>query len=262
MVEPWVHTDIYEVFEAEAWSGKYGDIYSFWYKEVSKVLVSVKVPPWMQEKYRSQKYKMNPMKDLKRFRERWLQLLLRLWGYKPVDPPPELIIALTEYFKALQVPWEKLTRRHNFINYNLVIIIGLEFLGCDEEYAKYFPMMRGEKKLAELCGIILQMFVYLGWQPTRTLLRWTAQRRKQPLRGSKGKAGRRRGKRRKQNPPGDLAQTNLQWSEDKQETTIWSTDPSSLEDFCEGLLRCETETIFQGESLPDLLLPPGTSCVQ
>jgi hypothetical protein len=177
MHDPWIPDDIMDLVEAEAIKDIYPNVDDFDYSDVAKVLGAVVVPLWMQEKYRSQKYKCKPMKDLLRFREKWLQIKWRLTGRKPVDPPDDVIERLTEYFKALQLPWSWVNMgRNNFINYNLVIIIGLEFIGYNE-YIPFFPMMRGSKKnpkkLVELCLIMRSMFEILKWPLTSTIIEWT-----------------------------------------------------------------------------------------
>lgn len=267
IIEPPVEDDIFELFEAEAWTGKYGHPSDYGYHHVAEVLRSVIVPPWMQEKYRSRKFMMKPMTNLKRYRERWLQLLWKLTGVRPVDPPHWLIVALTTYFKGLQVPWNVFNNpalgigRHNFINYNLIIIIGLERLGA-EEYKQFFPMIRGKKKLTELCGQIRRMFEWLGWAPTETLLDWTEPERKRPALLRSGLAGIRRGRKRTRTLPAGRPRRCRPSSACRPRRTRSSSEPLLLELLCENLLSGRMGTAGPEACPPPPPQPPGKSCAQ
>jgi hypothetical protein len=208
MQDPWLPDDIMDLIEAESVKEIYPCVTEFVYHDVAAVLGAVKVPEWMQEKYRSTKYKCRPMKDLMRFREKWLQIKWRLTGVKPVDPPDWVIDGLTTYFKALQVPWSWSSKgRNNFINYNLVIIIGLEFIGAPE-YKIWFPMMKPSKKLVELCSIMKDMFAWLHWPLTETIIQSTEICLQPSGPSQEGSAGNRTGRKRKRTRQAGPARKN------------------------------------------------------
>lgn len=203
--DPPIPDKLYELIEDEAWTGymegRYPHPDDMWFKDISKVCASVRVPKWAQEHYRSRKFKMNPLTSLAKFKEKWLTIKFRLSGVRPVpEEAREAVEPLKDYFRALQAPWDYLTKRRNFINYNLVINIGLERLGM-QRYKVFFPMVRGKKKLRELCAMMMAMFRYLNWEPTGTLSKYAGPRqpgrRRAPL-GLLGNLSKSRGTRTRQ----------------------------------------------------------------
>ncbi len=86
MEDPWIPDDIMDLIEEEAAKEKYPCVDEFECRDISTVLTAIEVPKWMQEKYRSQKFKRRPMASLLKFREKWLQIKWRLTGKKPVEP--------------------------------------------------------------------------------------------------------------------------------------------------------------------------------
>lgn len=191
--DPPIPDPLFELIEDEAWTGylegRYPHPDDVWFRDISKICSSVKVPPPLQEEFRSQKFKMLPLVSLSKYKEKWLTIKYRLSGVSPVPrEAAEAVVPLREYFRALQAPWDYITRRRNFINYNLVINIGLERIGMPQ-YKVFFPMVRGKKKLRELCVMMMDMFRFLNWEPTATLSRYAGVRRSRRTAVSSGPSG-------------------------------------------------------------------------
>lgn len=68
---------------------------------VARILCAVRIPPWLQRKYQSKRYKEEMCKDLHRqkyFSERWLFLRYHWFGVKPQGMTPLLISRLRLHF--------------------------------------------------------------------------------------------------------------------------------------------------------------------
>lgn len=134
--EPRIDPEIMALIEREARKRKYERSYGR--GTIAEILRSVRVPHRLQEKFRSQKFKKLPMTTLNRFNEKWRTIQSRLTGEKMQLPRPDLLRNMRTGFLQLQPVFERVRHssnctggfkchkrfgcRHNFINYNYVII--------------------------------------------------------------------------------------------------------------------------------------------
>ena len=106
-----VPDDVLELVEAELRTGRYGVLCRAGRPEVYRALAAARVPPWMQEKYRSRKFKRYAMRDLRRYYKNWRQILQRATRQRLAMPAPELLDRVRHGFQALQPFFEDI--RHS-----------------------------------------------------------------------------------------------------------------------------------------------------
>ena len=137
----------------------------------------------MQEKYRSSKFRMLPMRTLKRFGEKWVTIKSRLTGVASPKPSSHLLENLRRGFLAIQGPFERLRHkpacsgsehnchkrhgcRNNMLHYNFVIMKLIKHYGGEAEAAKwadYFPQISKNKR-SRLKGIWSQIELEVGFK--------------------------------------------------------------------------------------------------
>lgn len=113
---------------------KYGDPEAFGYPHVKKILRSVKLPKWLQEKFRSEprpqnRYQTKPLLSLVRFTERWRYILFNIWtqtGSRGEIPTPsdEVMIWCKNTFPKLVTAFSYIAPegRKHFLNYYYVLM--------------------------------------------------------------------------------------------------------------------------------------------
>lgn len=184
--EPAIPADIFSLIQSEAKKPTYGGTYDR--STIRRILKAVDVPPWLQEKYRSQKFRKLPMKTLKRFGEKWISIKSRLSESGIQKPNARLMSKMREGFLEIQAPFERLRHkaacsgsetkchkkhgcRNNMLHYNFVILNLIERFGSKEEAVTWrhcFPQISSTKK-TKLVEIWTQIVDEVGWDkpPTR-----------------------------------------------------------------------------------------------
>lgn len=164
--EPAVPDELLGLIADEIDTGKYGKRENLGQEEITKAIKAVRVPPLLQEKYRSTKFKRLPLRDLRRYMERWRSIQQHIKG-KPLEQPPEwLLCDIKRGFVQMQINFEMFrhgkacnlhkknygTRpkrchknpeyrcRHNFPNMNFVILELIERYGGKDERKKWEPV--------------------------------------------------------------------------------------------------------------------------
>jgi hypothetical protein len=156
-------------------------------KEHVKALCrSIAVPEEFQEKFRSRKFKQNPLTDMKRYVEKWISIRARLGGDKPEPLMDHMIYMLRIKFLALDRIWEQYRHRpgcdaglravkkchkspsrcrKNFPNYNYIILTLMHHLhaGVARDYLPYLPQIKTRAKLSALDAVVQDMFKHYGW---------------------------------------------------------------------------------------------------
>lgn len=172
--------DAYDLIEEEWFAGCMEDKYpcasQLTQHHIYEICRSVSLNEEQKNTFRSTKYKRNRPINLKKYAERWIEIKSKLQGEPVVNPDPECVLQLKRYFALLQIPFDTLIYKHirnNFINYNLVYTIGLELLQY-EYYKPFFPPPTGKKVLTKLCDLMWQMFKFLNWPPTPTILQYSS----------------------------------------------------------------------------------------
>ena len=151
-------------------------------KDVHKICLSVNIAamsPIDQEEFRSIKYKRLIPRNLKKYSERWIQIIECLSGVRIVRPRPDCVQQLRWFFHFLQEPFDRLIAgkgRKHFMNYNLVFSIGLEFIGYPQ-YKKYFDLPSGDKCMRKLCLMMEYIFRYNSWPITRLIKKYVPESR-------------------------------------------------------------------------------------
>lgn len=185
MVEPPMPDPLYELFENAAFEPTFPNFEDFSKEDVRAVCKSIKVPPDLQEEYRSQKFKKKPLLNLNRFVEKWITLRWKLSGVRPATIDSNGLEQLRTLFNAIQMPFEcvrhkpqcdgKIRKchkvykcRHNFINYNFTIIKLLRRILKDDElvdreYVPLFPQLKSKSKLRQLQQLWDKIIDYVGW---------------------------------------------------------------------------------------------------
>lgn len=104
-VEPPIPKDLQRIIRREAKKAKYERGYSR--ETVFEILRNVAVPPKLQEKYRSAKFKQQPLTNLRRFYEKWRSIQAMLTKKRSIDlPSPELVEKVRSSFLELQPGFE------------------------------------------------------------------------------------------------------------------------------------------------------------
>lgn len=185
LCEPPIPRDLWDLIETEFDYGEFEREYPKPATELTKehikqICSSIKVPNRLQEKYRSQKFKKNALKDMKRFAEKWLTIRRKLGAEAPPPLGPNVVERLQRYFLALEKPFNIYRHsancpggpnchkspskcRHNFPNYNYLIIQLLRKEGLHDTYAKYLPQLRTGSKIRNLDALCEKMWKYYEW---------------------------------------------------------------------------------------------------
>lgn len=203
LCEPSIPSDLWELIETEFDYGEFEREYPKPATELTKehikqICASIRVPNRLQEKYRSQKFKQNLLKDMKRFTEKWLTIRRKLGAEAPPQLGPNVVERLQRWFMALEKPFNIYRHsancqggpkchksaskcRHNFPNYNYLILQLLKKEGLADTYAKYLPQLRTGAKIRNLDTLCEKIWNYLEWDFTPVFQR---KKRKRKLRKS------------------------------------------------------------------------------
>lgn len=154
--EPPIPDDIYSLIVTEAAKGGYDRAYGE--KTIKQVLRAVKVPPRLQIKYRSTKFKKLPMTTLKRFDEKWRSIQQKLTGKKMKLPEFGMLRKIRTRFLQLQPAFERVRHvkqcdgrhkchkhyqcRHNFVHYNYSLLRLIEEVAGRAERQIWEPCFR------------------------------------------------------------------------------------------------------------------------
>ena len=164
--EPKVPDELLGLILDEIDTGKYGDKQTIEREAVISAIRAVEVPQRLQEKYRSTKFKKLPMRNLRRYMERWRSIQQRVRGKPLEQPTQELLDNIKRGFVQMQINFEMFrhskacnihkknygTRprrchknplykcRHNFPNMNFVILQLIERYGGEDERKKWEPV--------------------------------------------------------------------------------------------------------------------------
>lgn len=150
-MEPRIAPEIMDLIWREARKRQYERTYS--QGTITKILRAVRVPRQLQEKYRSQKFRKLPLKDLNRYNEKWRTIQSTLTGKKLATPSYPVLSKMRAGFLRLQPVFERVRHtdkckggfkchkqygcRHNFINYNYVIVQLLKEVGGETEVQRW-----------------------------------------------------------------------------------------------------------------------------
>lgn len=185
LAEPPIPSEIWELLQTEFDFGEFEREYpkpdDLTRNHIRAMCRSVRVPTRIQEKYRSTKFKCNPLRDLKRYAEKWLTIRKKLGGNAPPKLHPNALHRLREEFLMLKRPFNIMrhkpdcpgnTRtchksaarcRHNFPNFNYVILQLLRRQGLHKTFAPYLPQLTTPSKIRNLDALCERMWNYLGW---------------------------------------------------------------------------------------------------
>ena len=149
--EPAIPDDLFALVVREASKEKYPKTYG--QETIRAILRAVNVPARLAEKYRSKKFKKNAFTSMVKLGEKWRTIQSRLRKAPLVAPARELVRKMSDGFARLQTGFETIRHtknckggykchwvhkcRHNFINYNYVIVKLLETHGTKAEIAKW-----------------------------------------------------------------------------------------------------------------------------
>lgn len=149
--------------------------------DVRTVCRAIIVPEELAEKYRSKKFLMRPHVDCIRYAEKWISIKRMLGG----KPPPRLTFethaAIIDDWARLSIPFEYFRHvpgcnkpgkkchkmfgcRHNFPNYNYLLLQVFIRNNKHVEFGPWIPQLRTPKKLKEIDNLVGRMFKYLGWK--------------------------------------------------------------------------------------------------
>lgn len=185
--EPTIPSDLWELIQNEFDWGDlervYPDAKALTKEDVSKICGSIMVPGDLQEKYRSKKFKCNPLKNLKRFSEKWLTIKKKLGGDSPPPLHPNDIYYMQREFITILMPFNIFRHntscaggrkchksaskcRHNLPNYNYIIFQLLRRRGKGDLYRSWLPQLRTPAKIKALDKLCEKIWDYLGWDFT------------------------------------------------------------------------------------------------
>jgi hypothetical protein len=184
LAEPAIPQELWCLIEVEFDFGDfertYPDAKALTKQDISKICGIIRVPDKLQEKYRSKKFKQQPLSNMKRFAEKWLTIRKRLGGEAPPPLHPNDINAMQRDFLALLRPFNIFRHnpgcsggnkchkgptkcRHNLPNYNYIIFQLLRRRGKAEVYRKFLPQLRTTTKIKNLDSLCKQIWDWLGW---------------------------------------------------------------------------------------------------
>jgi hypothetical protein len=176
MVDPAIPDDLFDLvadeYHEQRHFGTIPPAEECTYEHIGSLLKSIEVPPDLQEEYRSKKYSKLPFTNMaKKYWEKWLTIKWRLSGIKPHDADFSVVLKLKQFFMGFLHGWLKINdfdKRHNLPNYNLMILIGLEFTG-NHRYCHLFPQLKSMKHFRELTTMIHRVFIHNYWEITPTI---------------------------------------------------------------------------------------------
>lgn len=149
--------------------------------DVKRLCNEIEVPEDLQERYRSKKFKKNAHTDMRRYAEKWMSIRARLGGYRPPKLEEGQVKEIRDLFCEAEGAFKKIRHkpeckgekdchkgeaacRHNFLNYNYVILQLLKRMGVHETYLPWFPQLKTKDKLENLNHYWEMMCKELGWE--------------------------------------------------------------------------------------------------
>jgi len=182
--EPPIPPKLWKLIESEFDFGDfertYPDPHNLTKQDISKICGSIKVPDRLRERYRSKKFKCNPLDDMKRFAEKWITIRRKLGGDAPPPLHPNDIEAMQRDFVAILRPFNIFRHnegcpqgpkchksaakcRHNLPNYNYIIYQLLRRRGKGGIYLRFLPQLRTSSKIKALDALCSKIWEYLNW---------------------------------------------------------------------------------------------------
>lgn len=187
--EPSIEADILFLLEDEYHSNpsKYTPLCK---GNVSKLLRSVELYPYYQNKFRSVKFKKNLL-NRKRFHdkyfEKWKTIIWKLTGHHPPIPDTRLVSTMKRLFKSTQIPFEKFRHSdkcdgrgscekyfdcwHNYMNYDWLMRKLLQiaeihcgFIGVFEVFKHDFTLVDESIRVRKLHPMWKNICRYLSWR--------------------------------------------------------------------------------------------------
>lgn len=187
LAEPTIPAELWELIEMEFDFGDFERTYpkapELTKADIAKICGSITVPDDLQEKFRSKKFKQNPLKNMKRYTEKWLTIRKKLGAERPPPLHPNDVLALQTDFVALLKPFNIYRHtdqckggpkchlssskcRHNLPNYNYLMLQLLRRRGKAAIYKKYLPQLRTGGKVKNLDNLCAKMWNWLNWDFT------------------------------------------------------------------------------------------------
>lgn len=184
LAEPTIPAELWELIEMEFDFGDFERTYpkapNLTKADVAKICGSINVPDDLQEKFRSQKFKKNPLNNMKRFTEKWLTIRRKLGAEAPPPLHPNDVEALQRDFVAILKPFNIFRHnencpggpkchksvakcRHNLPNYNYIMFQLLRRRGKADAYRFYLPQLRTGSKIKSLDALCQKIWGWLDW---------------------------------------------------------------------------------------------------
>jgi hypothetical protein len=181
--DPRLPADLLSLVQVAARAQGFGPGRDMWYGDVRAVLRSIVVPDDLQEKYRSKRYKFNPLTDMEaKFAERWITLRWQLTGKCPPYLDGRVIQTMQVYFQGILIPFRYSRHKPNcdgrykchkefgcnykFPPYNF-IIKELLFIICGREvldtYAPYLLHTHSQQSLQKIHALWDKIAHYNRW---------------------------------------------------------------------------------------------------
>lgn len=186
--EPSIPGELWDLIEMEFDYGDFEREYpsadSLSKEDIKRICGSVRVPNRLQSKFQSTKFKRNPLRNLKRYTEKWITIKRRLGGPGPPRLHPNDVHKLRSDFLAMQRPFNMLRHnpgcpggrnchkspakcRHNIPNLNYILLQLLRRIpGKATLYRPFLPQLRTPSKVRNLDNICRPIWKYLGWHFT------------------------------------------------------------------------------------------------
>lgn len=184
MAEPPIPAELWDLIEMEfdfgGFERDYPSAERLTKDHVKQICGSIDVPGRLRERFRSTKFKRNPLTSMKRFTEKWISIRRRLGGEAPPLLSPNDVDKLCGWFGQLERPFNLFrhnpgcprTRkchksaaacRHNIPNLNYLLLQLFRKLGKHKLYKPFLPQLRTPAKVRNLDVLCKQMWDYLGW---------------------------------------------------------------------------------------------------
>jgi hypothetical protein len=189
--EPTIPRAIWIIIEEEARKKeKYGDLVTRCNRNlISKILRSVVIPQKIADKYRSTKFKKQPLTQKAfyvKYFEKWKTIRWKLTGVRPVLPSHHLVDRVKKLFAASQIPFDMFRHdpncdgrskcdkvfkcQHNFTNYDYAFRVFLQicekkygFRGCYAMFKEEFPLVGSKVVRKKLRPMFERICVYNEW---------------------------------------------------------------------------------------------------
>lgn len=151
-------------------------------EDIKRLCAETIVPDDLKEKYRSKKFRKNAHHDMRRYAEKWISIRARLGGYTAPSLTDEQLREIRGLFMEAEKAFKVIrhnggcdgknrhchkgpTRcRHNFLNYNYVLVQLLRKMGIADIYIPWLPQLKTTDKLEELNHYWQRMALHMGWE--------------------------------------------------------------------------------------------------